>query len=277
MLGRHVHRGAPVYDGFILRSAAARLGVRRIEPGRTLGSASGSRGAHAVEFSKTVAPSREGDSFVRGRARRAWLARERTEQYSAMVLAEEAAAWRSRRRFARRGGSIGVGAPAERARCRSGARRRRRKWRLPTCSDAPRRGARRATSSVVGPERLAVELHAALGQQPPGLRARARRTPRRSPPAGGPARRRPDRRRVGDLVGHARARRTRGRSAASAARRPPPSPWKRATIARASARLASRGPVPSGGRSTASSVEPLRPSPRRAAASSCRTSPRAAR
>jgi hypothetical protein len=43
----------------------ARLRDRRIEPGRTPGRGN-DPGAHAVEFSKTAAPCREGDSFSRG-------------------------------------------------------------------------------------------------------------------------------------------------------------------------------------------------------------------
>jgi hypothetical protein len=59
----------------------ARLGDRRIEPGRTPSRGSDS-GAHAVEFSKTATPCREGDSFSRGATGRDQQPA-RTAEYSA--------------------------------------------------------------------------------------------------------------------------------------------------------------------------------------------------
>ena len=77
---RRVHRGAAIYDGSILRSAEP--GCGSADRTWTHTGSGFDPSAHAVEFSKTAAPCREGDSFSRdatGRTRRP----ARTAQYSA--------------------------------------------------------------------------------------------------------------------------------------------------------------------------------------------------
>ena len=131
--------------------------------------------------------------------------------------------------------------------------RRRRKWRLPTCSTAPSRRSRGRSRSSRR-QRLAVEPDAALGQHPPGVRARHAE-------AVGDRRRQVDRavggrhRELLDLLGRSRAARGRARTAP----RPPAPPRRRGSAppAPAPARAWRRAAeVPAGGRSTASSVEP---------------------
>ncbi len=61
---RRVHRGAAIYDGSISGPPSpAGIGGSNLDAhqGRDP-----TQGAHAVEFSKTAAPCREGDSFSRG-------------------------------------------------------------------------------------------------------------------------------------------------------------------------------------------------------------------
>jgi hypothetical protein len=55
-----------------------------VEPGHTPRPRGRSKGAHAVEFSKTVAPLREGGSFPRARPRTSPIS-ERTGEYSARI------------------------------------------------------------------------------------------------------------------------------------------------------------------------------------------------
>ena len=55
----------PRFDGLILAAGIAG-DAGRFEPGRTPDRYGSDPGAHAVEFSKTAAPSREGDSFADG-------------------------------------------------------------------------------------------------------------------------------------------------------------------------------------------------------------------
>ena len=71
--------------------------------------------------------------------------------------------------------------------------------------------------------------------------------------------------------------RTTTRSKCAAAAAAASAPWKRSTIARASACLASRGDVPAGRRGRPRAARTTSPSPRRAARACARTSPRAPR
>ena len=78
---RHrVHRGAAIYDGSNSQVHRARLGS--VDRTWTHTGSKFDPSAHAVEFSKTAAPCREGDSFSRDATSRTQRPA-RTAQYSA--------------------------------------------------------------------------------------------------------------------------------------------------------------------------------------------------
>ena len=190
-------------------------------------------GAHAVEFSKTVAP--RGRGFRPGR--RGSLAPPGGQE-SLAHPGGRASGWPRRARTVH-----------------AGASRRRRKRRLPTWSTRP--SSRGRDVERLGRQRLAVEPHAALGQGAPRLRARAAEHGSRSARAGARSRRRP-RTTASSIVLGRLARDEDAVERRLGRRGRAPAPWKRATSSRASARLASRGPTPAGDRRAQQQLVPGR-------------------
>src|SRR5215831_15615589 len=89
---RHlVHDGAAIYDGSI--SGPPSPATRSADRTWTHTESGSDSGAHAVEFSKTATPCREGDSFSRGATGRHQRPA-RTVEYSALpARPPRAAAW----------------------------------------------------------------------------------------------------------------------------------------------------------------------------------------
>ena len=263
-------RGAAVHDGFHFSDPSRPAGVRGDRTWTHTGSLGAIRGAHAVEFSKTVARSRGGDS-----SQTCASACSRGDTQTGLAsIALRGARWRApvraqgtgaARSIDRSPGRTPARAPASDARSRARLHEtpanrhacRRRNWRLPTCSTAPssRSPARDRGPRRRAPRRRVGRLPGRASGAPPSASAR---TPRRSGPACAPGRRRRRRRRRPPRCPSGSACWTKTRSKCSAAPAASGAEWKRSTSRRARACLASRAEMPAGASSPSSSAVPAR-------------------